>query len=33
MPLGGTDCSLPMLHATEKGLQVDTFVVSTDNES
>jgi 60 kDa SS-A/Ro ribonucleoprotein len=30
---GGTDCSLPMLHALEKGLAVDAFVVLTDNET
>lgn len=29
----GTDCSLPMLYALEKGLTVDTFVVYTDNET
>lgn len=33
MPFGGTDCALPMVHATERGLQVDTFVVYTDNET
>lgn len=30
---GSTDCSLPMLYATEKGLDVDTFIVATDNET
>ena len=30
---GGTDCALPMLHALEKGLSVDVFVVLTDNET
>jgi 60 kDa SS-A/Ro ribonucleoprotein len=30
---GGTDCSLPMLYALEKGLAVDAFVVLTDNET
>jgi len=30
---GGTDCSLPMLHALENGLGVDVFVVLTDNET
>jgi 60 kDa SS-A/Ro ribonucleoprotein len=30
---GGTDCSLPMLHALERGLSVDVFVVLTDNET
>ena len=33
MPMGGTDCSLPMRHATEQGLAIDTFVVYTDNET
>jgi 60 kDa SS-A/Ro ribonucleoprotein len=30
---GGTDCSLPMLYAAEKGLSVDIFQVYTDNET
>jgi 60 kDa SS-A/Ro ribonucleoprotein len=30
---GGTDCSLPMIHATERGLEVDAFVVYTDSET
>lgn len=30
---GGTDCSLPMRYALDKGLKVDTFVVYTDNET
>jgi 60 kDa SS-A/Ro ribonucleoprotein len=30
---GRTDCSLPMLHALERGLAIDTFVVITDNET
>jgi 60 kDa SS-A/Ro ribonucleoprotein len=33
MPFGGTDCALPMLHAAREGLEVDTFVVYTDNET
>jgi len=33
MPMSGTDCALPMLHATSVGLEVDTFVVYTDNET
>lgn len=33
LPFGGTDCSLPMLYALEKGLEVDTFIVMTDNET
>lgn len=30
---GSTDCSLPMLYALEQGLQVDQFVIYTDNET
>jgi len=30
---GGTDCSLPMTHALEKKMEIDTFVVYTDNET
>lgn len=30
---GGTDCSMPMLYADERGLDVDAFVVLTDNET
>lgn len=33
MPMAGTDCALPMIHAMEKGLKIDTFVVYTDNET
>lgn len=33
LPMGATDCALPMLYALEKGLEVDTFVVMTDNET
>jgi 60 kDa SS-A/Ro ribonucleoprotein len=33
MPFGGTDCALPMLYAAEQGIEVDTFVVYTDNET
>lgn len=33
MPAGGTDCALPMLHAAERSIEVDTFVVYTDNET
>ena len=29
----GTDCALPMLYAIEKHLEVDTFIVFTDNET
>jgi 60 kDa SS-A/Ro ribonucleoprotein len=31
--MGGTDCALPMLYATEHRIPVDTFVVYTDNET
>ena len=31
--MGGTDCALPMLDATEKQLPVDCFVVLTDSET
>lgn len=31
--MGGTDCSLPMLYAAQRNLEVDTFVVYTDNET
>jgi 60 kDa SS-A/Ro ribonucleoprotein len=30
---GSTDCSLPMVHALENKLDVDCFVVITDNET
>jgi 60 kDa SS-A/Ro ribonucleoprotein len=33
VPMGGTDCALPMLHAAKKGLEIDTFLVYTDNET
>lgn len=33
LPFGGTDCALPMLHATEKDLAIETFVVYTDSET
>lgn len=33
LPFGRTDCALPMLHALERGLKVDAFVVLTDNET
>lgn len=29
----GTDCSIPMLYALQRGFYVDTFVVYTDNET
>ena len=33
LPFGGTDCALPMTHATKHGLGVDHFVVYTDSET
>lgn len=33
LPFGPTDCALPMLYALEHGLEVDAFVIYTDNES
>lgn len=33
LPFGGTDCALPMLYALENNLEVDTFIIMTDNET
>ncbi len=33
VPMGGTDCALPMLYATAQRLKVDAFCVFTDNET
>ena len=33
LPFGGTDCSLPMRWALEKGIEADAFVVYTDSET
>jgi 60 kDa SS-A/Ro ribonucleoprotein len=33
LSFGGTDCSLPMIHALEEGFKVDTFAVYTDSET
>lgn len=33
LPMGGTDCALPMVVATRERWAVDTFVVYTDNET
>ena len=33
LPFGGTDCSLPIRHAINNNLDVDVFVVMTDNET
>lgn len=32
-PWGGTDCALPMLNAMQEKLEVDCFIVITDNET
>jgi 60 kDa SS-A/Ro ribonucleoprotein len=33
IPMGGTDCALPMLWALKRKLKVDVFVVYTDSET
>jgi 60 kDa SS-A/Ro ribonucleoprotein len=33
LSFGATDCALPMLYAIEKNLDVDVFVIYTDNET
>ena len=33
LPMGNTDCALPMLYALERKLMVDAFVIFTDNET
>lgn len=33
LPMGGTDCALPMLYAAGENLDVDAFHVYTDNET
>lgn len=33
LTFGGTDCALPFSHAQESGMDVDAFVVITDNET
>lgn len=33
MPMGGTDCALPMLHAAAEKIPVDVFCIYTDNET
>ena len=33
LPMGGTDCSLPMIYAYAKNIQVDAFVIYTDSET
>jgi 60 kDa SS-A/Ro ribonucleoprotein len=33
LPMGGTDCALPMIWATRNRVPVDTFVIYTDSET
>jgi len=33
LPFGGTDCALPMIYAMKRNLEIDTFVIYTDNET
>lgn len=33
LPMGGTDCALPMICATKEKLEVDVFIVYTDSET
>lgn len=33
LPFGATDCAQPMLYALAEGLEVDTFMIYTDNET
>jgi len=33
MPMGGTDCALPMVHALSAKLPVESFAIYTDNET
>jgi len=33
LPAGGTDCAQPMLYAAREQLEIDTFVIITDNET
>lgn len=33
LSFGGTDCALPMIVAQEKGWNIDTFIIYTDNET
>lgn len=33
LSMGGTDCALPMLYAAGSDLEIDTFIVYTDNET
>jgi len=33
IPMGGTDCALPMLWALENGIETDVFVIYTDSDT
>ena len=33
IPMGGTDCALPMIWAAENNVEADVFIVYTDNET
>lgn len=33
IPMGGTDCAQPMIFAAQNKIEVDTFVIYTDNET
>jgi 60 kDa SS-A/Ro ribonucleoprotein len=33
LQFGGTDCALPMIYAAQNNLEVDAFVIYTDNET
>jgi 60 kDa SS-A/Ro ribonucleoprotein len=33
LPWAGTNCALPMVHALREGLEVDVFLIFTDNET
>lgn len=33
LPMGGTDCALPMLYAAERKIPADVFVIYTDSET
>jgi 60 kDa SS-A/Ro ribonucleoprotein len=33
LPMGGTDCSLPILYAMDKGLEIDAVIILTDSET
>jgi len=33
LPFGGTDCALPMLYAQKNNIEIDVFIIYTDNET